>query len=340
LQDSGAVLVTGLPRTGTSWVGKMLEAGGEVVYVNEPLNPQHPPGRSPGVLNAEVTHRFQYICLDNEGAWLAPFTDTVRLRYGVLAELRRNRSAYDLARMAKYLRSFTVGRVRGRRALLDDPFAILSVPWLTDRLGVRSTVLIRDPVALVASWRRFDWSVDFHDVLDQPLLVRDLLGPYEERMRELIGSQDHVAKIALLWSAVYDAVDRFRGTDPRIRLVRYEDLATDPVPGFAGLYRHLGLRYSEDARRQVERATTARGGTDRSHVWRLRGGLSRTAFRPMDSRAGLQTYRDRLSAQDIHRVRELTADVTSRFYPEGSTASAAVRPAGPRGGRAAPGGAG
>jgi hypothetical protein len=309
------VLVTGLPRTGTSWVGKMLEAGGDLVYVNEPLNPQHPPGRSPGVLNADVTHRFQYICADNEDMWRAAFADTVRLRYGVLAELRRNRSAYDLLRMAKYLRSFTVGRVRGRRALLDDPFAVLSTPWLTDRLAARSVVLVRDPVALVASWRRLGWTVYLHELLEQPLLVRDLLGRYEDRMRALVGSQDHIAKIALLWSAVYDAVDRFRQQDQRIRLVRYEDLATDPVAAFDSLYRHLGLRWSEEIRRRVEAAATAGGGTEKSHVWQLRGGLSRTAFRPMDSRAGLQSYRDRLSGPDIDRVRELTADVAARFYP-------------------------
>ena len=59
--SSVPLLVTGLPRSGTSWTGKMLEASGQVVYVNEPLNPRRPPGRSPGVLNASVTHRFQKI---------------------------------------------------------------------------------------------------------------------------------------------------------------------------------------------------------------------------------------------------------------------------------------
>ena len=72
------LLVTGMPRTATSWVGKMLEASGALVYVNEPLNPQHPPGRSPGVLRAEVEHAFQYIGEHNEQVWLPAFRDTVR----------------------------------------------------------------------------------------------------------------------------------------------------------------------------------------------------------------------------------------------------------------------
>lgn len=80
---SGArpLLVTGLPRSGTSWVGKMLEASGAVVYINEPLNVRHPPGRSPGVLDAHVNNRFPYICADNEVDWLPAFTDMVQLRY-------------------------------------------------------------------------------------------------------------------------------------------------------------------------------------------------------------------------------------------------------------------
>src|SRR5438874_1277699 len=48
------ILVTGMPRSGTSWISKMLEAGGGLVHINEPLNPQHPPGLSPGVLGVIV----------------------------------------------------------------------------------------------------------------------------------------------------------------------------------------------------------------------------------------------------------------------------------------------
>jgi hypothetical protein len=114
-------------------VGKLLLASGELTYVNEPLNPEHPPGHSPGVLGATVDQGYQYIHHGNEDGWLAAFNDTVRLRYHVGAELRRNRSPYDLARMARYATSFLVGRVLGRRALVDDPYAMLASEWLADR---------------------------------------------------------------------------------------------------------------------------------------------------------------------------------------------------------------
>jgi hypothetical protein len=110
--DRAPLLVTGMPRTATSWVGKMLEASGRLVYVNEPLNPQHPPGRSPGVLRAEVSHAFQYISEENERVWLTAFRDTVRLRFHPLAELRRNHRPYDVARTVKYAAGFGRGRLR------------------------------------------------------------------------------------------------------------------------------------------------------------------------------------------------------------------------------------
>src|SRR5215470_14067093 len=153
------VLVTGLPRSGTSWVGKMLEAGREVVYVNEPLNPQHPPGRSPGVLNAEVGYRFQYICADNDDAWVAAFTDMLKLRYRPVAELRRNHALYDVGRLGKYFTAFTVGRLRGRRALIDDPYAVLSSAWFAERLGCQVVACVRHPVSFVGSWQRLGWQV-------------------------------------------------------------------------------------------------------------------------------------------------------------------------------------
>jgi hypothetical protein len=309
------ILVTGLPRSGTSWIGKMLQAGGEVVYVNEPLNPQHPPGRSPGVLNAEISHRFQYICADNDERWMTAFTDTLRLRYHPLAELRRNHAPYDLGRLAKYGSAFTVGRIMRRRALVDDPYAVLSSAWFAQRLGCRVVVCVRHPVSFVGSWQRLGWKANLRDLLDQPLLMRDQLGPYAGQMRELADSTDHIAQAALLWRVTYAAISDLDARHPGLlHLQRYEDLATDPQAGFRELYQKCGLTWTERARQRIISATTAHGKAKGPQAWSVRGGLSRTAFRPMDSRAALGSFRDRLKPQEIDRVRELIADVAGRYY--------------------------
>ncbi|MEV4175603.1 sulfotransferase [Nonomuraea sp. NPDC049709] len=294
------VLVTGLPRSGTSWTGRMLAAGGDLVYVNEPLNPQHPPGRCPGVLAARVTHRFQYICDDNSAAWLPAFRDTVALRYRWLAELRANRSPYDLARLLRYGTAFTLGRLAGRRALLDDPFAVLSAGWFARRLGCRVIALVRDPVSFVASWQRLGWTVHFQELLGQPLLVRD--HPELLELRALVGSRDRVAKAAALWRATRTILDR----TPGILVTSYESLAADPVPGFRRLYAYAGLPWTPAAERRITRACCHDTGTSRAggFAW---SGLSRTAYRRMDSRQALLNGARGLSEEEAARIRALTA---------------------------------
>jgi hypothetical protein len=309
------ILVTGLPRSGTSWIGKMLAASGEVVYVNEPLNPQHPPGRSPGVLNADVSHRYQYICADNEDRWAAAFADTARLRYHLAAELRRNHRPYDLAHAMKYGIAFTVGRLLGRRALFDDPFAVMSAAWFAERLGCQVIVCVRQPVAYIASREKLGWTADLQTLLDQPFLLRDLLGPYTAEMRRLADSPDRIARSALLWRMTYATLAELAERHPgRVHVWRYEDLATEPVSRFRELYSVCELTWTERTQRRVVAATTGHRSADKSHSWSVRGGLSRTAFRPMNSAAALHSYRERLTPAQIERARKLTADVSRQYY--------------------------
>jgi hypothetical protein len=315
----GPILVTGMPRTATSWVGKMLEASGALVYVNEPMNPQHPPGRSPGVLRAEVQHAFQYISEHNEPVWLPAFRDTVRLRFHPLAELRRNHRPYDLARTAKYTAGFALGRLRGRRALLDDPYAVFAAPWLSRRVGCRVVVTVRDPVATVSSWRRLGWAPRLGELLAQPALVRDRLARFAPDLEAAVAGDgggeraDGIGPASLLWRVIYGTAAAYRDEVPGLEVVRHEDLSADPVPAFRALYERLGLPFGPGAEQAVRAATTAGsgGGAMRWSVSAV--GASKTAARRLDSRANLQVWRERLTDQEVACIRELTADVAPLF---------------------------
>jgi hypothetical protein len=319
----GAILVTGMPRTATSWVGKMLEASGALVYVNEPLNPQRPPGRSPGVLRAEVEHAFQYISEENERVWLPAFRDTVRLRYHPLAELRRNHRPYDLLRALKYTAGFALGRLRGRRALLDDPYAVFAAPWLARRVGCRVVVTVRDPVATVSSWRRLGWTPRLAELLAQPALVRDRLERFAPELEAaLADGTDGVERAGLLWRVIYGTVAGYRAEIPGLEVVRHEDLSADPVPAFATLYRRLGLPFGPVAERAIVAATSAGSGGGAMRWSVSAGGVSKTAARRLDSRANLQVWRERLTDDEVARVRAQTADVAEEFgYTSGNGSS-------------------
>ncbi len=313
---SRGVLVTGLPRSGTSWVGKMLEASGQLVYVNEPMNPSHPPGRSPGVLDAEVGHYFHYICADNEPPWVRAFGDTLRLRYKPVAELRRNHTPYDVARALKYGAAFSLGRARRRAALLDDPYALLSAGWFVQRLGVRSLVLVRHPVSFVGSWKKLDWRVDATELLDQPLLMRDHLEPLRAELEAEVDSADWLASACVLWKAAYTVVHAVAAAHPDLVVRTYESLAGDPLVAFEALYGDLGLRWGDAPAATVGAATSTTPRESTGFRWSLRGGLSRTAFQPMDSRASVAAAAGRLSPPEVERVLALTDPVRGLFYQD------------------------
>jgi hypothetical protein len=305
------VVVTGMPRSGTSWVGKILQASRQLVYVNEPMNPQHPPGHSPGVLNARIAHRYQYICADNESPWIPAFADTVALRYQFLAELAANRRPYDLGRMVKYGTTFTLGRLTSKRALIDDPFALLSVPWLVDRFESDAIILVRDPVAIAGSWHALGYVADMHDLLNQPTLLRDYLTPYEADLRRMHNSDDTIGRLCTLWRALHGAVAAMQKRDG-VFIYRYEDIVRAPQLEFRRMYSDCNLSWNERTKQWIAASTSADGKTG-AHPFK---GLSKTAYRPMTADTALNSSRTRLTKAEIARVRDETADVRALFYSD------------------------
>jgi hypothetical protein len=314
--EGAPIVVTGMPRAGTSWVGKMLDASGRVVYINEPLNVRRPPGRSPGVLRARVHYRFQYISPANEDEYLRAFREMLALRYHVLAEIRVSRSVGDVLRMAKYWSSFVRGRVQQKRPLLDDPYAVFSGEWLASRLGCHVVVVVRHPAAIASSRKRLGWKIDFGDLLNQPVLVDDWLHPFRQEMEAMRGSSDVIAESGLLWRMIYHVVAGYRTRHRLVHVVRHEDLSREPVSEFARLYTHVGLPFTEEVERTVIGSVT--GPQDQqAHAWSFsRKGISRTGFRPLDSRAHISAWKAQLTPAEIERIRELTAGVADDYYAD------------------------
>jgi hypothetical protein len=130
---------------------------------------------------------------------------------------------------------------------------------------------------------------------------------------------DGVGPASLLWRVIYGTVAAYRDEVPGLEVVRHEDLSADPVPAFAALYDRLGLPFGPGAEQAIRAATTAGSGGGAMRWSVSSGGVSRTAARRLDSRANLQVWRERLTGEEVARIRELTADVAPLFgYTSGN----------------------
>ncbi len=299
------ILVTGAHRTGTTWVGKMLAAGGQAAYISEPLNVLH----RPGVLRSPVVHWYTYICAENEGEYLPAFRGTLAYHYHLWAAIRALRSPKDLLRIGRDAGVFLNGWLRRQRPLLKDPFAVFSIPWFVERLGCQVVVTLRHPAAFASSLKRLGWNFDFGDLLAQPLLMRDGLEPYRSEMEGILETPDDmIAQASLLWRMVYQVVARFREQLPGIQLARHEEFSRQPVDCYRSLYAELGLDFTPRAQETILSASNAENPKEVSkktvHTVRL------------DSAANLDNWKRRLTSQEIARVRQLTAGVAAQYYPD------------------------
>ncbi len=147
------ILVTGLPRSGTV-VGRPHALRLRQARVRQ----RAPQPRTPLPRSAERPGRST-VSSTSAGTTRQPgsnpFQDTLNLRFRWHAELPWPPSP---ARFLKYGASFAHGRLTGRKALLDDPFALWSAEWFADRLDCRVVILTRDPITFAGSWDHLGWT--------------------------------------------------------------------------------------------------------------------------------------------------------------------------------------
>jgi hypothetical protein len=311
----GPIHVAGMARAGTSWVAEMLRAAGGFVHLNEPFNPKRPPGQSPGILNAAVPVGYIYVADHNAREFRPALHDTFRFRYRHLAELRQNRSWFDLAKMGKYSSAFTMGALRRKRPLLDDPYASLAAPWIAEEFDGQVALLVRHPAAMVASYRKLGYRAHFRHFLDQPHLMADHLEPWRAEMEALVETEDRVAQVATFWALLHRVLFDMADRSDRLHIVRYEDLCADPEGEYERLFARMGLVFNDAARAEVVAGTNG-SSKNQSHSWRVsrHGGLSRTAFRPMDSKSMVRAWEKTISPTEAARIRAITAGVADRCY--------------------------
>ena len=305
------ILVTGAHRTGTTWVGKMLAADEDVAYISEPLNVLH----RPGVFRAPVKHWYTYINKENEAEFLPAFNELLDFDYHLWNEIRSIRSHKDFLRMGRDFHIFYAANLHGQRALLKDPFAVFSLPWFAEKLNCQIIVTVRHPAAFASSLKRLDWSFDFSDLLNQPLLMRDHLEPFRADIQS-VSADDVIGQAALLWTMIYRVVhaalrpaqDDARERIPSIQIARHEDLSLDPIAGYRKLYESLELNFTARIEQAVLNSSSAENPAELSK--------KKVHSVKLDSRANLDNWKNRLTPDEINRIRKITEEAARDFYPD------------------------
>jgi hypothetical protein len=302
------ILVTGAPRTSTTFVGQILSIPRDVSLIYEPLNHQ--------IGMRAVPRQFLYV---NKGSFYegvaAAMTEELlagRAKFK-RPEVIGTTPSRSTALLRKVLTSRTAMDYRlaslnplRSQWLIKDPMAAFATEWLHQRYGAKVVVTLRHPAGAVASYLRLGWRFHLSVLSHQNELMQDHLA-------ELLGGHNPdtltpVQEGALLWSAVYRVLGTYMDRNPEIVAVRHEDVSSDPIGQFESLYDHLGLTFSSGVRRQIEAVTGAQNPTDpkANQVHTLR----------RNSQAAVGLWRKHLDAEQLHTIRELTEPYAQRWYSD------------------------
>lgn len=301
---SRPIIVTGSHRSGTTWTGALLGFSGEALPIHEPFNPAYP--RS---WFADPPQRWFESVDATDDRRTAQMGRIVELRPPILKMAARSPRPTHLARVAQEAWRAADARRRGRRALLKDPIAFFSVEWFAETFDADVVILVRHPAAFASSLKRLSWQFDFTNLTAQPALMSTLEpGLADEVRRAAAQGLDIIDTSTLLWRVVNSLAARHRDRHPEWTVVRYEDLAATPIEGFASLYEHVGLTWSTRTADAVRSHTS--GDNEAVVADGDKGGIVR------DSNAAMWTWQDRLTDEEIERVRSATGDVWVEFYDE------------------------
>lgn len=281
----------------------MLCQSGEAAYIHEPFCPN----RAPGWITEPLPYWYMYISDENAAVYEDAVERVLQLRYPAFASLTASRTPKELVRQVPEVGRSLVHRARGLRPLLKDPFALFSCEWLSDRFGVLPMIMVRKPVAFVSSIKRLGWGFDYEqNWLAQPLLMRDHLARHAATFEGYQGEIDLVGEGIVMWNVIYEFVAKLRQRRPDFVYVIYEELAAQPMEGFEELYSQARLRWDEKVRTRIAGFSNSANPKDVSP--RNRRAIKR------DSRAASETWRSRLTPQEIDRVTQETAAVAAEFY--------------------------
>jgi len=307
LTSDRPILVTGSHRCGSTWVGRTLVRSQGALYIYEPFHPYF----RPGICNARPAHWYEYVSDEtpNRSRWTAALRRTLARRYDLGAELTAVRGPRDIGRMVRDYAHFSWSRARSARVLLKDPIAFFSAAWIAKRFAAQIVVLTRHPAAFAHSLKRLDWQFDFGNWLDQPELVRDLLGEWRD---ELIAFRknpgDVIDQAALCWKVIAGVTKRYQDEHPEWSFVLHEDLSRDPLVGFRDLCAELDLPFNVSMFKAVEQSTSVANPVEAS------GGTVHVLKR--NSRANITSWKRHLDRSDVQRVRDRVGSVAEFFYDD------------------------
>ncbi|RPI71201.1 MAG: hypothetical protein EHM45_23905 [Desulfobacteraceae bacterium] len=197
-----------------------------------------------------------------------------------------------------------------RRLLIKDPTAAFLSQYLCNHYHCRVLILVRHPGAFAMSLKRLGWGWHFKHFLDQTALIEDHL---KELVPLMIKKNDSMAyQAGVLWLCIYTVLHDFYQADGNWKIVKHEDLSSNPLKEFRDVFQWLGLTYDQ---RVVKRIVQLTGSENR-----VEASNNKVHDLYRDSKKLVHYWKKTLSEEERTVLRNITEPLAGKYYDDASWA--------------------
>lgn len=293
------VVVSGLPRSGTSWTGKALSFAPGFTYYREPDNSDFVAG-APG-----PDYWNLYLRKGDEHPVYGPHME--RALSGTIANSFTLFEDFGplVSRMPAQLRGIAdhwpTLYMRKPNVLVKLIRSSLALDWIAGRYPASRIVsLVRHPVGQFESYRKQGWERgDLTGLLADERLAIDHLAPFVEHIR---AAKSFWERAGAFWGAINFVVYRQAQAGGAHSVLPFEWLCMDAPVHMRMLYDHLGLEWTAKAEHFVD---VRQGGVDGDPYSLIR-----------DSRAQIDKWRSTVAQKDVDACRAFAEPFGLPVYQE------------------------
>jgi len=298
------ILVTGVPRSGTTVIGRMIAFSRDVNYVWEPFNLKYRKG---------VPDYYPYIGNETRkkkrDLYDSLITDTIHMR-NLKPIIEINPQDSIIKRVGKklginrttflwYKWPQIKNKLHNHRVLLcKDPIGIFLSGHLVKKYDFKIIVAMRHPAAIASSRRKLGWRFDFDWWRNQSDLYVGHFKELDDTLKNY--DMDFITETSFHWLTCYSYIKRIKEFYPgSVMVVRHEDLCQNPVGELEKVFGSLGLRFDDKIISKITGLTTG----DR---------LAKLEKR--DAKKLIYKWKHEINEIELDRIKEITKSISSSYY--------------------------